>query len=136
MVNGLSFGGGGGSGGSGAALNTTLPSAEQPGNDTDFSIENNVGGDWGAELQQWVEARKYYPEMAGEMGQQGNVTVTFTVDRQGHVSKLSVTSASPYALLNQAWLGIFRDAQLPSFPPNSPLKKTVVHYTMHYELIQ
>ncbi len=101
----------------------------------DMTIQGDVGADWGAELVKWVNQHGYYPNAAVEQGQQGDVTVQFTVNRAGKVSALHMLSSSGSPFLDQAWQGIFQGAQLPPFPPGTKDKTTVVTYRAHFQLI-
>ena len=135
-MNGLSFSGGGSlSGGQTRGMNLNLPQAQQPGSGTDLSVQGDVGANWLTELEQWVDDRKYYPELAGEMNQQGTVTIRFTVNRAGQVSRLMMVSPTGYALLDQAWLGLFRGADLPPFPPDAKSDTATITASMHFEII-
>jgi protein TonB len=136
VMNGLSFSGGGSpSGGMTRGLNLDLPEAQQPGSQSDLSVQGDVGANWIAELQQWIDQRKYYPEMAGELNQQGTVLIRFTVDRAGHVSRLTMVSPTGYALLDEAWLGLFRGADLPPFPPGTKADTVTITASMRFEII-
>ena len=135
-MNGLSFSGGGSrSGGATRGMNLALPETTQPGSQSDLTVKGDVGANWIAELEEWVDQRKYYPEMAGEMNQQGTVVVRFMVDRAGHVSHLAMVSPTGYALLDEAWLGLFRGADLPPFPPDAKSGTATVTASMHFEII-
>ena len=135
VMNGLSFSGGGSpSPGFTHGMNVTLPQAAQPGSDSEVTVQGNPGTDWPALLQEWVNQRAYYPEVAGEMGQSGTSVIRFTVDRAGHVSHLEIVSPTGYALLDQAWLGLFRGADLPPFAPGATSNSITVVAVMHYDL--
>jgi protein TonB len=137
VMNGLSFSGGGStSGGFTRGMNLALPQAQQPGASSDLTVQGNVGANWIAELEEWVNEHKYYPEMAGELNQQGTVVIRFTVDRSGHVSALEMVTPTGYALLDQAWLGLFRDADLPPFPPDAKSDTARITASMHFEIIR
>jgi protein TonB len=138
MMNGLSFNGGGSlSGGrSTRGLNLSLDQSEAPANGADLAITGAIGADWRAAFAQWVEDHKYYPPGAGMLGQEGHVVVHFTVDRAGHVSALSFVTTSGYALLDQAWLGLFRGADLPPFPAGTKADSVAITASMHYEIIR
>jgi protein TonB len=137
VMNGMSFSGGGSpSGGFTNGLNLNLPQSQQPGASSDLSVQGDVGQNWMAELEQWVDQHKYYPEMAGEMGQQGTVVIRFSVDRAGHVSHLEMVSPTGYALLDQAWLGLFRDADLPPRPHDGTSDTATITASMHFEIIR
>ncbi len=136
VMNGLSFSGGGSpSSGFTHGMNLTVPQSEQPGSASDVTVKGNPGTDWQALLQEWVDQRAYYPEAAGEMGQSGTSVVRFTVDRAGHVSHLEIVSPTGYALLDQAWLGLFRGADLPPFAPDATSSSITVVAVMHYDLV-
>ncbi|HTI02709.1 MAG TPA: TonB family protein [Acidisoma sp.] len=136
MMNGMSFNGGGStSGGRTKGMNLQLPSSMQANPGSDLAIQGSPGKNWLSELQQWVNDRASYPEMAGEMGQQGSVTVRFTVDRAGHVISLMMVTPTGYALLDQSWLGLFRDADLPPLGADAKSNTVTVTATMHYQII-
>jgi TonB family protein len=137
VMNGLSFSGGGNpSSGFTHGMNLTLPQSEQPGSDSDLSVQGDVGSNWMAELEEWVNQRKYYPELAGEMNQQGTVVIRFSVDRAGHVSHLEMVSPTGHALLDQAWLGLFRGADLPPRPHDGRSDIATITASMHFEIIR
>jgi protein TonB len=136
MMNGMSFNGGGGTAGQTKGMNLNLPSSMQPQLGGDVTVQGNPGRNWMSELQKWVNDRADYPEIAGEMGQQGNVTVRFTVDKAGHVSGLTMVTPTGYALLDQDWLGLFRNAQLPPLGQDAKSDTVTVTATMHYQIIR
>jgi protein TonB len=137
VMNGLSFSGGGSpNGGFTHGMNLSLSEARQPGSQSDLSVQGDVGANWIAALEQWIDERKYYPDMAGDLGQQGTAVVRFQVDRAGHVSHLAIVSATGYALLDQAWLGLFRGADLPPRPHDGTSDTATITASMHFEIIR
>jgi protein TonB len=117
------------------ALNLNLSSADQNVlNGPEVTVKGDAGPDWDAELDQWVEDHKYYPDSAIEQNQQGSVRIHFTVDRAGHVTGLRMTDSSGSPFLDQAWLGLFQGAQLPAFPPSAKDNTVTVDATMHFIL--
>ncbi|WP_298283108.1 energy transducer TonB, partial [Acidocella sp.] len=100
----------------------------------ELTIKGNIGADWQAALDKWVNEHKYYPQAAAEQNQQGDVEIEFTVDRQGNITGLHLLSGSGSVFLDQAWLGLFRGAQLPPFPPGTKDGHITVDATMHYIL--
>jgi TonB family protein len=137
VMNGMSVSGGGStSGGFTHGMSLNLPQAQQPGSDSDLSVQGDVGSNWIAELEQWVDEHKYYPEMAGDLNQQGTVVIRFAVDRAGHVSHLQMVTPTGYALLDQAWLGLFRDADLPPRPHDGTSDIATITASMHFEIIR
>ncbi|MCB8876541.1 energy transducer TonB [Acidisoma silvae] len=135
IMNGMSFNGGGGNGGQTQGMNLNLPSSMQANSGSDLAVKGDPGTNWLSELEQWVNQRATYPEMAGEMGQQGDVTVRFTVDRAGHVIKLEMVTPTGFALLDQEWLGLFRNADLPPLTPDAKSNTVTVTATMHYQIL-
>jgi protein TonB len=119
------------------ALSLNLPESDaQAVNAPEVTIKGDVGADWQAELSRWVNDHKYYPQAAAEQGQQGYVRIQFTVDRQGNVTGLRLLGSSGSPFLDQAWLGLFQQNQLPPFPPGTKADHVTVDATMHFELIQ
>ncbi|HTU55569.1 MAG TPA: energy transducer TonB [Acetobacteraceae bacterium] len=100
-----------------------------------FTIQGNIGPDWRAELTQWVNERKYYPEQAVEMDQQGAVMIRLIIERDGTVRDATLLQSSGSPFLDQAWLGLFQGARLPPFPPGTPSDQITLEATMHYILV-
>jgi protein TonB len=118
-------------------MNLSLPMSDaQAVNGPELTIKGDVGADWDAALNKWVNDHKYYPQAAVEQNQQGNVEIEFTVDRAGNVTGLHLLNGSGSTFLDQAWLGLFADNTLPPFPPGSKSDHVTVDATMHFELIQ
>ncbi|MGH7119014.1 MAG: energy transducer TonB [Acetobacteraceae bacterium] len=102
----------------------------------DFAIEGKIGPDWRAELTRWVDQRKYYPYSAIEMGQQGSVEIRLVIDKSGKVAAVSLLQTSGSPFLDAAWLGLFRGATVPSFPPGTTANRITIRATMHYILME
>jgi protein TonB len=118
------------------ALSLNLPQSDaQAVNAPEVTIKGNIGADWEAALTRWVNDHKYYPQAAVEQEQQGNVRIEFTVDRNGNVTGLRLLDSSGSPFLDQAWLGLFEQNQLPPFPPGTKSNHVTVDATMHFELI-
>lgn len=101
----------------------------------EFSIQGNIGPDWRAELSQWVNERKYYPEQAIEMDQQGAVMIRLVVERDGTVRDVTLLESSGSPFLDSAWVGLFQGARLPPFPPGTPDNQITLEATMHFILV-
>ncbi len=115
-----------------SALNLSLPqSSAPPANTPEITIRGQVGPDWEAGFDKWVYAHLYYPDAAAEQGQQGTVTVNFTAHRDGSVTGLHEVASSGSPFLDQAWLGIFAQNQLPKFPPGGSDTLNITA-TVHY----
>ena len=102
----------------------------------EFTIKGKVGADWKAAFTHWVNERKYYPRAAIEMGQQGIATIHLVIHPDGSVSGLRLLKSSGSAFLDEAWLGLFRNARVPPFPPGTKAKQVEIVASMHYELIR
>ncbi len=102
----------------------------------DFAIEGNIGPDWRAELARWVDERKYYPYSALEMDQQGSVEIRLVIEKSGKVAAVSLLQSSGSPFLDSAWLGMFRGAWVPPFPPGTEAPRITIRATMHYILIE
>jgi periplasmic protein TonB len=101
----------------------------------EITVEGKIGADWLAELTQWVDERKYYPEPAIQFGQQGSVLIRMVIDRDGAVQKVTLLDSSGSPFLDSAWLGLFRGAHVPPFPPGTKANQITIQATMHYILI-
>lgn len=120
----------------GRGLNLALNQAElQRAFAPDFAVEGTIGPDWLAELTHWVNQRKYYPESAADMGQQGTVELKLVIERNGRVAGARILQSSGSPFLDQAWLGMFRAATVPAFPAGTKADRIIIRASMHYILI-
>ena len=118
-------------------LNLSMPESDmQAAIGPEVTVKGDAGADWDAALNKWVNDHKYYPQAALEQNQQGDVKIEFTVDRAGNVTGLHMLSGSGSPFLDQAWLGLFAQNQLPPFPPGAKSDHVMVDATMHFEIIQ
>jgi protein TonB len=118
------------------AMNLDLTAADQQAVDgPELTIKGDIGADWDAALDKWVEDHKYYPQAALEQNQQGSVRIRFKVDRAGNVTGVQMLGGSGSPFLDQAWSGLFQGAQLPPFPPGTKADTVTVDATMHYVLL-
>ena len=89
---------------------------------------------WQASVFGWLASRKIYPDEARRRGEEGRVAVRFTVDRSGRVVEAAIVSASGSALLDEAALGLLRQAVLPAFPADMNQARITITTTMRYSL--
>jgi len=144
MMNGMSFGTGTSQATPTPPVPRALPGVDfslpetdaQAATGSDLTVKGDIGADWMAALDKWVNEHKYYPQAALEQDQQGDVQIEFTVDRAGNVTGLRMLSGSGSPFLDQAWMGLFQDNQLPPFPPHTKANTVTVDATMHFELEQ
>jgi len=95
----------------------------------------HVTPDWLQLAREWLEQHGYYPPQAAERGEDGTVTVTVRVGRDGKVRGVEMASRSGSQWLDMATLALFRYAQLPPLPPNSD-DQIEVDATIQYILIR
>ena len=97
---------------------------------------DHLSPDWRAELREWWEQHRYYPQQAVMNGEDGDVDVRITTTREGHVQKVELMSRSGSQWLDLGAQAIFRDAHLPPFTPDMTDAQTVFTLTIHYVLIR
>ena len=73
---------------------------------------------WDNEVAKLLEHNKRYPDAARGRGEQGVVTLNFTIDRDGHVLSSRIAKTSGSAALDQETLALVQRAQ--PFPPPPP----------------
>ncbi|MBR0667869.1 TonB family protein [Roseomonas hellenica] len=96
-----------------------------------------LGADWRAAFQAWLQRNGYYPPEAARNGEDGPVTVRFDVDRDGRVRSLRLIYASGSRLLDMATTGLLRDRTIPPFPPGTQGGDTAtITLTINYILIR
>lgn len=79
---------------------------------------------WAATLVKHLQRFKSYPSAAQARGEQGVVTLRFTVDRNGRVLAHTIEHGSGYALLDDEVTAMLSRAQpLPAFPPSMAADK-------------
>ena len=111
------------------------PAPSRRGSDTDIRAPD-ASPEWMSLLRAWWEQHKYYPRQAAENGEDGDVTVSFRVDRDGRVSGLQLVGRSGSTFLDMGAQATFRGQQLPRLPPDSPRDQIDVSVTIHYMLIR
>ena len=94
----------------------------------------HVGPDWRNELAAWVREHAYYPPQAIMNGEDGQATVVFEVNPNGHVRSIELRGRSGSKWLDMALIALFRDQNLP--PLHGEDEPVAVTFTMHYILIR
>lgn len=117
------------------ALNLDAGGAdENPANTAQISIQGDPGTNWEAIFHRWVNEHTYYPQAAAEQGQQGSSTIEFTVHRDGTVTGVRLISSAGSPFLDQAWLGIFLQNNVPPFSPDAKDDSVHITATLDYML--
>lgn len=91
---------------------------------------------WLRAVGAWLDAHKYYPDLARQRGEQGTVIVRFTVARSGEVLSVEVLSGSGSRILDHASERLLEGATLPPFPPTMAGNETTVTFAIRYMLEQ
>lgn len=87
-----------------------------------------ISASWRQALAAWLASHKVYPEEARRRGEEGNVTLRFTVEPSGQVVNVAVVHGSGSARLDAAAEAMLRNAALPPFDPTmrqAPVTATV-----------
>jgi protein TonB len=79
---------------------------------------SNVQPNWRSALIGRLQQAKRYPAAARARDEQGVATITFTLDRQGHVVSVALTRSSGSAALDAEAVALIHRAEpLPALPP-------------------
>jgi protein TonB len=79
---------------------------------------SNVQPNWRSALIGRLQQAKRYPAAARALDEQGVATITFTMDRQGHVLSVALARSSGSAALDEEAVAMIRRAEpLPAVPP-------------------
>jgi protein TonB len=89
---------------------------------------------WVTAVSAWLAAHRTYPAQARERDEEGNVSVRFTVDRSGRVVQAVILKPSGSSLLDDAALGLLRQAAFPPFPANMPQAQVSITTSIRYSL--
>ena len=82
----------------------------------------------------YLASGRNYPEEARRRGEEGRVTLRFTVDRSGRVVDASVAASSGSAALDAAGLALIRQAAFPPFPPAMSQARVTITSPVRYTL--
>ena len=92
----------------------------------------NNGAAWMGKLQQWWDQHSFYPKEASQTNEGGNVKVHIVIAPDGQVTSIELVQGSGLSVLDAAAVAVFRNAQLPPFPPGTPAQPADVVVTLHY----
>jgi len=74
---------------------------------------------WETRLFRKLQQAKRYPSEARSRGEQGVVTLAFSIDRDGHVTSRRIVQGSGYRALDEEAMALVDRAQpMPAFPPS------------------
>jgi periplasmic protein TonB len=89
---------------------------------------------WTNALAIWLQRHRTYPPEARNRNQQGQVTIRFTVMRDGSVSEVRLVQGSGVAVLDDAALAMLRGARVPVFPDDMADPTVTVSVPILYRL--
>jgi periplasmic protein TonB len=110
----------------GPATPSADPARSGPAPSADASppqAESPLAVGWNSLFSAWLAARKTYPEAARRHGDQGNVTLRFTVAVDGKVLDVALVTGSGSPVLDQAAEALLQNAVLPA--PHTEISRTV-----------
>jgi len=95
----------------------------------------NAESQYQGQILSLIESNKFYPKRAKKMRQEGDVRVTFTLNRDGSIQNLKVLDETAPSLLKRAALkAIQLSALFPPFPSNSNRDTWSFETTLRYRL--
>jgi periplasmic protein TonB len=110
------------------AATTSPPSTSYP------AVAAPIAPNWQSELASWLAAHRTYPEEARRHGEQGRVTVRFTVGRDGRVLDVELVKGTGSTSLDDAARAMLQAASLPPFPSTMPEQQVTVTVQIRYQL--
>jgi protein TonB len=81
-----------------------------------------------------IERRKFYPPIARRMGIEGVVRVKITLDREGKLKEVKVTSSSGSKILDRATVKLMKRCHFPPIPPEYDKEEFSVEIPIRYTL--
>jgi TonB family protein len=99
-------------------------------------LGGDPGPDWRNALRAWLDRHAYYPPQAAAAGEDGTTVVRVVASRDGRVQSVTMLSSSGSQWLDLATTGMFRDATVPPFPPDSTDPTFTFELRMSYILLR
>ena len=93
-----------------------------------------VSGTWRSALASWLQSHKRYPDEARRQREEGQVTIRFTVGRDGQLADAQIVRGSGSDSLDRAALATLRDGRAPPFPAEMPQQQVTTTVTIRYRL--
>lgn len=93
-----------------------------------------VSGTWRSALASWLQSHKQYPDEARRQREEGQVTIRFTVGRDGQLTEAQIVRGSGSDILDRAALATLRDGRAPPFPADMPQQQVTTTVTIRYRL--
>lgn len=100
------------------------------------AASRTISPSWEEALSAWIEAHKFYPELAQQRGEQGTVMVRFTVMRDGQVVGVTLVRSSGSGSLDRAAETILQGARVPPLPGAMSQPQITITVPVRYILEQ
>jgi len=95
-----------------------------------------ISPSWQRALSEWLAQHKAYPDAARRRGEQGDVTLRFTVQRSGQVTDVTVVKSSGSPRLDAAATAMLRGASVPPFDTAMTEARITATVPIRYRLEQ
>jgi periplasmic protein TonB len=93
------------------------------------------GDDYLDRLRRWLNRYKHYPPEARKDKEEGGLTVSFVILRDGTVLDVQIEHSSGFPLLDQAALQMLHDASpVPPLPPNYRPERIVIDLPVRFSI--
>jgi protein TonB len=89
---------------------------------------------YASEILAWLHRNKRYPSQARRSGQQGSVTVRFTLDRMGRVLSSSVVRSSGHSILDGEARALLRRGRMPPMPAAMQQSRLTITVPIRFQL--
>jgi periplasmic protein TonB len=93
-----------------------------------------VSQSWRGQFSAWLLQQRVYPEAARRNGNEGTVTVRFTVLQTGNIESVTLINSSGSGILDEAALAMLRGAHAPPFPVSMTQSSLTITVPIHYRL--
>ena len=109
----------------------TTAKLTRPTANTESDTSKNDKALYYATLAQWLERHKKYPTIARRRNQQGEVTIKFSLNRQGELLNYQLVKSSEHHSLNTATIKMLERASPMPIPPKEIIgNKTELEFTI------
>jgi len=95
-----------------------------------------ISPSWQRALADWLAEHKAYPDAARRRGEQGDVTLRFSVERSGQVTDVTVVKSSGSPRLDAAATAMLRGASVPPFDTAMTEPRITATVPIRYRLEQ
>jgi len=117
-------------------MRQALPAPTQQASPAPPAAAQLISPAWQRALAAWLADHKAYPDAARRRGEQGDVTLRFTVERSGQVTDVTVVKSSGSPRLDAAATAMLRGASVPPFDAAMTEPRITATVPIRYRLEQ